>query len=235
EGIDLLGVVAIVTGLTAGTLFVRRQNRLETPMLDMALFRIPAFSGAILINLLSVIALVGGLFFVSQHLQLVVGLSPLTAGLVLVPRPAVRLLSRLLVVPIAARVRPSVVVPLVLTISAVGYASIAVTGGAVDVIGIAICFLLLGLGIGAAETVSNELVLANAPVNKAGAASAVSETAYELGAVLGTAILGTILTASYRNSVVLPDGLDAAQQNAAGETLGGAVHVAGELPAGAAE
>ncbi|GHD48698.1 MFS transporter [Mycetocola manganoxydans] len=235
EGLDLLGVVAIVTGLTAGTLFVRRQNRLETPMLDMALFRIPAFSGAILINLLSVIALVGGLFFVSQHLQLVLGLSPLTAGLVLVPGLVVMILSGLLVVPIAARVRPSVVVPIALTISAVGYAAIAVTGGAVDAIGIAICFLLLGLGIGAAETVSNELVLANAPVNKAGAASAVSETAYELGAVLGTAILGTILTASYRNSVVLPDGLDAAQQNAAGETLGGAVHVAGELPAGAAE
>jgi DHA2 family multidrug resistance protein-like MFS transporter len=82
--------------------------------------------------------------------------------------------------------------------------------------------------------VSNELILAHAPVDKAGAASAVSETAYELGAVLGTATLGTILTASYRNAVVLPGGLSAEQQHAASETLGGAISVAGELPATAA-
>jgi DHA2 family multidrug resistance protein-like MFS transporter len=90
------------------------------------------------------------------------------------------------------------------------------------------------VGIGAAETVSNELIIASAPVEKAGAASAVSETAYELGAVLGTAILGTILTASYRANVVLPSGLSEAQRMAAGETLGGAVSVAGQVPADAA-
>jgi DHA2 family multidrug resistance protein-like MFS transporter len=62
----------------------------------------------------------------------------------------------------------------------------------------------------------------------------VSETAYELGAVLGTAVLGTILTVSYRASVLLPEGLNAAERLAAGETLGGAVAVAGELPTGLA-
>jgi DHA2 family multidrug resistance protein-like MFS transporter len=234
EGLDLLGCAAVVVGLAAGTLFVRRQLRLETPMLDMALFRQPAFSGAVLINLLSVVALVGGLFFVSQHLQLVLGLSPLHAGLILVPGLITMILAGLLVVPVAARVRPSIVVPAALALSAVGYGAIGLLGGAVDAAAIAICFVLLGLGIGAAETVSNELILANAPVEKAGAASAVSETAYELGAVLGTATLGTILTASYRNAVVLPEGLSAAQQSAASETLGGAVHVAEELPADAA-
>ncbi|SFN50760.1 MFS transporter [Mycetocola miduiensis] len=234
EGPDLLGCAAIVIGVAAGILFVRRQSRLETPMLDMALFHKPAFSGAVLINLLSVVALVGGLFFVSQHLQLVLGLSPLNAGLILVPGLITMILAGLLVVPVAARVRPSIVVPAALALSAVGYGAIGLLGGAVDAVAIAICFVLLGLGIGAAETVSNDLILANAPVEKAGAASAVSETAYELGAVLGTATLGTILTASYRNAVVLPDGLSAAQQSAASETLGGAVHVAGELPPDAA-
>lgn len=234
EGIDVVGPGAIALGLLAGALFVRRQGRLETPMLDMALFRQAAFSGAVVINLLSVVALVGGLFFVSQHLQLVLGLSPLAAGFILVPGLIVMILAGLLVVPVAARVRPGIVVPVSLGISAVGYAAIGLTGGDVDAAGIAICFVLLGLGIGAAETVSNELILANAPVDKAGAASAVSETAYELGAVLGTAILGTILTASYRNAVVVPDGLSAEQQTAAAETLGGAVHVADGLPADAA-
>jgi DHA2 family multidrug resistance protein-like MFS transporter len=234
EGPDLVGVASIAVGLLAGALFVRRQGRLETPMLDMGLFRQAAFSGAVLINLLSVVALVGGLFFVSQHLQLVLGLSPLAAGLALVPGLVTMILAGLLVVPVAARVRPSVVVPVALVISAAGYGAIGLTGGAVEAVGIAVCFVFLGLGIGAAETVSNELILASAPVDKAGAASAVSETAYELGAVLGTATLGTILTASYRNAVALPDGLSAAQQSAAGETLGGAVHVAKQLPTDAA-
>jgi DHA2 family multidrug resistance protein-like MFS transporter len=234
EGFDLLGVAAIAIGLAAGVLFVRRQRRLETPMLDMALFSRPAFSGAVLVNLLSVVAFVGGLFFVSQHLQLVLGLSPLIAGFTLVPGLVIMILAGLLVVPVAARVRPSIVVPVGLVISAAGYAAIGLMGGAVDAAGIAICFALLGLGIGAAETVSNELILANAPADKAGAASAVSETAYELGAVLGTATLGTILTASYRNAIVLPEALTAEQHRAAAETLGGAVHVAGQLPADAA-
>jgi DHA2 family multidrug resistance protein-like MFS transporter len=234
EGVDIVGFAAIALGLLAGALFVRRQGRLKTPMLDMALFRQPAFSGAVVINLLSVIAFVGGLFFVSQHLQLVLGLSPLSAGLALLPGLITMILAGLLVVPVAARVRPAIIVPVGLAISAIGYAAIGFTGGGVDAAGIAICFVLLGLGIGAAETVSNELILANAPVEKAGAASAVSETAYELGAVLGTATLGTILMASYRNAVALPGGLTAEQRSAAGETLGGAVHVAGELPADAA-
>lgn len=233
-GFDVVGVITVLVGLAAGVFFVRRQNRLETPMLDPDLFRQSAFSGAVLINLLSVIALVGGLFFVSQHLQLVLGLSPMNAGLVLVPGLVIMIIAGLAVVPIAKRVRPSRLVPAALLISAGGYVAIALSGGHISALGIAITFTALGLGIGAAETVSNELILTNVKPEKAGAASAVSETAYELGAVLGTAILGTILTASYRAAVELPQGLSAVQQTAAGETLGGAVSVAGQLPADAA-
>lgn len=230
HGLDALGVGSMLVGLLAGFLFVRRQNRIPNPMIDMELFRRGSFSGAIGVNLLSVLALVGGLYFVSQQLQLVLGLSPFTAGLVLVPGLIAMIVSGLVVVPIARRVRPSRLVPVALLISASGYLSVALTGGRIDAIGIGAAFVALGIGIGAAETVSNELILANAPAAKAGAASAVSETAYEVGAVLGTAILGTILTASYRASVELPAVLDAAQRHAAGETLGGAVSVAGELP-----
>jgi DHA2 family multidrug resistance protein-like MFS transporter len=230
HGFDLVGAGSVVLGLVAGWLFVRRQNRVETPMIDMALFHRGAFSGAIGVNLLSVLALVGGLYFVSQHLQLVLGLSPITAGLVLVPGLLLMIVSGLVVVPIARRVRPSRLVPVALVISAGGYLIVALGGGQIDAMGIALAFAALGVGIGAAETVSNELILANAPAEKAGAASAVSETAYEVGAVLGTAVLGTILTASYRAAVLLPTGLDREQRAAAGETLGGAVSVAGSLP-----
>ncbi|GGE85895.1 MFS transporter [Mycetocola zhadangensis] len=231
EGIDVISVLCIAGAVLAGVVFVRRQSRVETPMIDMALFRIPQFSGAIVVNLFSVIALVGGLFFVTQHLQLVLGLAPLAAGLALVPGLLTMIVAGLVIVPVAARVRPSIVIPVALSFSALGYGAIALTGGDITATGIALCFVALGLGIGSAETVSNELVLAHAPAAKAGAASAVSETAYELGAVLGTATLGTILTASYRNAVVVPENLSAEQSRAASETLGGAVSVAGELPA----
>ncbi|SKC54427.1 MFS transporter [Plantibacter cousiniae (nom. nud.)] len=229
-GFDVLTVVSMIVGVVSGVLFIRRQLRLEHPLLDLSLFRRASFSGAVVINLLSVTALVGGLFFVSQHLQLVLGLQPLDAGLVLLPGLIVMIVAGLVIVPISKRVRPGIVVPIALVVSAVGYASIAITGGDVSALGIGLAFVALGLGIGSAETVSNELVIASAPPEKAGAASGVSETAYELGAVLGTATLGTVLTASYRSSVVLPDGLTAAQQQAAGETLGGAANVAEQLP-----
>ncbi|MBF4462689.1 MFS transporter [Rathayibacter sp. VKM Ac-2878] len=237
HGVDAIAVLALLVGATSGVLFVRRQQRREVPMLDLTLFRRGSFSAAIIVNLLSVTALVGGLFFVSQHLQLVTGLSPLAAGLVLVPGLAVMIAAGLGVVPIARRVAPRIVVPVGLAVSAVGYLVLAVASGApggASALTVAVAFAFLGLGIGAAETVSNELILANAPADKAGAASAVSETAYELGAVLGTATLGTVLTAVYRAGVVVPAGLDASQAQRASETLGGAVAVAHELPADSA-
>jgi len=105
----------------------------------------------------------------------------------------------------------------------VGYllVTLVAEGGGVGLLMIA--FVSLGLGIGAAETVSNELILSSAPPAKAGAASAVSETAYELGAVLGTAVLGGILTALYRTGLVVPAGIDAETAASARETLAGAV------------
>jgi DHA2 family multidrug resistance protein-like MFS transporter len=68
------------------------------------------------------------------------------------------------------------------------------------------------------------------PADKAGAASGISETAYELGAVLGTAVLGAILSGFYRANVAVPSGLSATDSTAAGETLGGALGVAESLP-----
>lgn len=230
DGFSPVAVLAIGVGAASGALFVRRQLRRPVPMLDMRLFTRPAFSGAVVVNLLSVVSLVGFLFFVSQHLQLVIGLTPLQSGLVLLPGLLTMIVAGLVVVPIARRIRPGVVIAGGLTFSAAGYLLVALTGGGAPWGVLLAAFVLLGAGIGGAETVSNELVISTAPAAKAGAASAVSETAYELGAVLGTATLGTLITASYRATLVVPDGLTAAQADAAGETLGGAVAVAAGLP-----
>ncbi|MCE4024996.1 MULTISPECIES: MFS transporter [unclassified Microbacterium] len=230
DGVTPLVVILIVLGVGMGVLFVRRQLRAEIPMLDMALFRRGMFSGAILVNLLSVVALVGFLYYVSQHLQLVLGLKPVDAGLALIPGMAMMIVSGLVVVPIARRVRPEILVPAALVFSLAGYLVVAFTTHAHGVAPLIVAFVLLGIGIGAAETVSNELILAAAPPEKAGAASAVSETAYELGAVLGTTILGGIITAFYRTSLVVPAGVPEALADRARETLAGAFSAAEKLP-----
>jgi DHA2 family multidrug resistance protein-like MFS transporter len=66
---------------------------------------------------------------------------------------------------------------------------------------------VLAVGVGAAETISNDLILGSVPADKSGAASAISETGYELGSLLGTAVLGSILTASYQHNLVIPEGM----------------------------
>lgn len=229
HGLLSIAPVLFLAGVGFGWMFVRRQLRAKTPMLDMRLFRNPTFSGALLVNLLSVVGLVGFLYFVAQHLQLVVGLSPMESGFALVPGLAAMIASGLLVVPVAKRYPARVVVPSVLASSAFGYVLVAFATGPEGLWLLIAGFVALGLGIGAAQSVSNELILASAPPDKAGAASAVSETAYELGAVLGTAILGGILTALYRVNLIIPEGVPASAAQAAEETLAGAVHAADQI------
>lgn len=230
DGPSLKAAAWAILGFGMGYLFVRRQLRVKTPMLDMALFRRGSFSGAILVNLLSVVALVGFLYFVSQHLQLVLGLSPMMAGFALVPGMLAMIVAGLSVVPVSRRVPPHIVIPVGLAFSVAGYLIVAFTTHEHGVLPLIVAFVVLGIGIGAAETISNELILSSAPAAKAGAASAVSETAYELGAVLGTAVLGGIITAFYRGALVLPEGLPADVAHAAGETLAGAYTAAQQLP-----
>lgn len=232
DGPTLVAAGWALLGVVMGWLFVRRQLRADIPMLDMALFRRGSFSGAILVNLLSVVALVGFLYFVSQHLQLVLGLSPMLAGTALVPGMVVMIVAGLSVVPISRRVAPHVLVPAALVFSVAGYLLVAFTTAGHGVAPLIIAFVVLGIGIGAAETISNELILSSAPAEKAGAASAVSETAYELGAVLGTAVLGGIITAFYRGALVVPEGIPADAARAAQETLAGAYTAAESLPEG---
>ena len=235
DGPSTLVVLAAGIGVLAGLAFVRLQLVRETPMLDVRLFAVPAFSASIAANLLSVFSLVGFLYFVSQHLQLVSGRSPMQAGLLLLPGLALTVLMGLLVVRLVCRVRPAHAMAAGLLLNAVGYAVILTGGRTGSDLALVAAFMILGAGVGMAETISNDLILSAVPAQKAGAASAISETAYETGAVLGTAVLGSVLNAAYRAHVQLPEDLTAAQSAAAGETLGGATSVAAQLPADAAE
>jgi len=235
DGPGLTALVPAGVGVVALVLFVRRQLRRPDPMLDVRLFRVSAFSGAVIVNLLSVFSLVGFLFFVSQHLQLVIGKSPMQAGIALVPGLAVMVVAGMSVVLLVRWIRPASIIVAALLLSAMGYGLVLMLASPSAVTPIIVAFAVLGAGIGAAETLSNDLIVSSVPASKAGAASAVSETAYEMGAVLGTAVLGSILTASYASHLVVPAGIDAAQATAAQQTLGGAHAVAETLPPAQAE
>jgi DHA2 family multidrug resistance protein-like MFS transporter len=222
-----VGLFALAIGL--GALFVRRQLRLPQPLFDVRLFTVGTFSGALLVNLLSVVAFMGFEFFIAQHLQLVLGMTPLSSAFALLPGVLAMLVAGLLVVPVSRRVSPRVLLPITLGIAAVGYALIAFVAGNHALALPVIASILIGTGIGMTETVSNELALSAAPAEKAGAASAVSETAYEVGAVLGTTILGGILTAFYRTGLDLPAGVPQDVAAHARDTLAGAMNAADEL------
>src|SRR5690606_4001069 len=178
-----IGLVPVAFGLVFGWLFVRRQRRIPHPMLDMSLFRRRTFSGSLAINLCCIMAYIGFLYFVSQHLQMIVGLTPMVAGMALIPGAVCSIASGFIVTPFARRFSPSVVVPSALVIAVAGLILVAV-GGAQDVWMLVLAFVFMGAGTGAAQTVSGELIISSAPPDKAGAASAISETAYEFGAVL---------------------------------------------------
>ncbi|WP_448852874.1 MFS transporter [Corynebacterium sp. 335C] len=217
-------LVAAALGVAGLIAFVRRQKVAENPLLDLTLFRNPRFTGAVTVNVVSVFALLGFIFFITQELMLGHGLSPFQAGLTLLPGAAVAVLAGLLVVPLVSRVPMRMVIAAGMLFGILGYVISAIGTGALT--SVIVAFVLVSLGIGMAETVSNDLVVSSAPSDRAGAASAVSETGYETGAVLGTAVLGGALTAIYRLGVEVPAGLPADDAAAAAGTFGGAASVA---------
>ncbi|WP_032406701.1 MFS transporter, partial [Rhodococcoides fascians] len=229
HGLHPAYVVSAVVGVIAGVVFVRRQRILDAPMIDIRLFANRAFSTGVATNFLSVFALAGVLFFGSQYLQLVLGNSPLEAGLLLLPGTAASIVTSLLA---------AVLVRYFTAGTVLGAGMIAAAAGAGILVGLGTDtspalfiagFVLVGAGVGFALTLTSDLVVSAVEPERAGAASAVSETAYELGIALGVAILGTVVMAIFRR------GIDTSQLTPelgarAAETLGGADAVARELP-----
>ena len=231
----MLAVIAAV-GVVAGIAFVRRQRRLTDPMLDVTLFSHRPFAVAVGTNLLGNFALIGALFFVAQYLQIVLGLGPLSAGAHLVPGMVTAMAASIGVTLLLRRGIPvGWLLGGGLAIASAGYATMIGLGVADGAGRMVVAMVLVGLGVGAATSIGSNLVMAAVPAERAGAASAVSETAFELGAALGTAVLGSVVTAVYRRGIDLPGDLPAEAAGAARETLGGAAHVAADLPAGLAD
>lgn len=226
DGLDLMAFVALVVGGVFGIMFVQRQKRLAVPLLDLRLFDHLAFRASVLTNLLTTFAMVGSLFFLTQYLQMVLGLEPLSAGLVLVPGLMLAIITGLTAVPLMRRVRVSVLVFTGLVTVALGFALLTFAGQSSGVGVVVLSFVLVGAGVGLVQTITNNLIMNTVEPKKAGAAAAVSETAYEVGAGTGVAVLGSVLSAVYAVSLGPVDGVTADAMNRARETIGGANDVA---------
>ena len=178
------------------------------------------FVAALGAMLVSVFVITGADLFVAQYLQLVHGSGPFVAGLWLLPG-VVAMIAGSMAAPLLTRsLRPGLVV------SAGSWAAVGLIVLAQLKEGSSLALLvtgtsLLGLGVGPVGTLGTDIVVDAAPPERAGAASALSETATELGGALGIAVLGSIGTAVYRGT--LGDDLPAAAR----DTLGGAVEAAG--------
>ena len=232
DGFGPLAVSCVLLGLGVGFVWVRRQLSLADPMIDLSLFRIPSFSASLVINFLAIFVAVGYFLFVAQYLQLVVGLSPLQAGLWSVPSAIGFIVGSNLAPRIVQRVRPAYVMGGGLAIAAVGLAILTQVSGSDSLPVVVVGSVVISLGLGPVLSLTTELIVGSAPPERAGAASGISETGAELGGALGISILGSIGIAIYRSDVAsgLPASVPAEAATIARDTLGGAVSVAGQLP-----
>ena len=231
DGLTWSPVLSVAAGLAVGYAFARRQQELSDPLIDLRLFREPAFGASLVAFLLSIFVIAGVFFFVAQYLQLVLGFSPLVAGLWTLPSAGGLVAGSLLAPLVARRLRPAFVMAGGLALSAVGFGMVAQvaagSGLAILVAGTAV----FSLGAAPVGTLATDMIVGSVPPEKAGSASGISETGAELGGALGIAILGSLGTAVYRVGVseAIPAGTPSGATEAARDTLGAAVAAADGL------
>jgi len=234
EGLGLLPIASIIFGLLVGVVWVRRQTQLADPMIDLALFRLPTFKAALVVNFLAIFVAVGYFLFIAQYLQLVAGLTPLQAGLLSLPEAIGFIVGSQAAPRIVGRVGRARLIGGGLALGSVGLVMLTQVPATDGLVPLVAASVVISLGLAPVFGLTTELIVGSAPEERSGAASGISETGAELGGALGIALLGSIGVAIYRGGLAnsLPGGVPAQAANAASETLGGAVGVAGTLPAG---
>ncbi len=232
DGPGWLPALSILAGLVAGVVFVRRQHRLADPLLDLRLFRVPAFSASLTTNLLSFFVGFGALLFIAQYLQLALGLSPLAAGLWMLPSSAGFILGAMLTPVLVRRFRPAFVIAAGMALAAAGLGVFTQLDNAAGLAVLVTGSVVFSLALAPVDTLATDLAVGAAPPERAGAASALAETSAEFGGALGIAVLGVVGTSVYRNQLTgaLPAGIPPETAVAARDTFGGAVAAAGQLP-----
>ncbi|WP_034520297.1 MFS transporter [Actinomadura rifamycini] len=223
HGADAAAGAAALAGLALGAAFVLRQRRAAHPLLDLALFRAPAFGAAVTANTAVSWAAAGMGALAFTFMQTVHGLTALEAALHALPTFAGTAAGAALASTIADRARPASLVTAGMLLAALGFGSIALLDPGTPVWAFVGGYTVLAFGVGVCGTIANTLILSTAPPERAGAAAGVSETGTELGAALGIAVLGTATATVYtaRMEEHAPPGTP----DAATETIAGAFAV----------
>ncbi len=231
HGLAPVPVLAIAAGLGFGTVFVRRQQHLADPLLDLTLFKNRRFTSAV--AAMFGITLTGGLMlFTSQYLQLVLGLSPLHAGMWTLPGVATMVIALLVAPIVAQRVRPGRLITGGIVLATFGALLLTRLDPGAGIAPIVIAFITMNGGCAPLVTLGNGIIMTTVDPERAGSAAALSETCAELGFALGIATFGSLFTAIYRGALAdtLPAGLPAATVDVATDTLAGATAAAHALP-----
>ncbi|MFI1464937.1 MFS transporter [Nocardia carnea] len=225
-GVDWIVLVPIAVGAAFFALFVARQLTANSPMIDLRLLRRPAFAGSILSNAVVVFAAAGTGLLAASYTQTVLGYAPLTAALWMLPTVAGSFLGAACASMLARTAPPGILVALGLLIAAAGFVGISFVTPSSHISTLVAGYSALTLGVGLVATLATTLVLATAPPEKAGAASALAETSSEFGGALGIAVLGTVTGTIYGAAM---HAYPTSGENT-GESIGAAVAVARSLP-----
>jgi DHA2 family multidrug resistance protein-like MFS transporter len=228
EGFDWLAAIAILIGSAFILIFIRRQRRLADPMVDLAMFRIPAFRAALTINLASILFMFGSFIFLAQYFQLVAGLTPLQAGLWSLPSAIAFTLASFVTPALVGRYKPATLMAGGMAVSALGFVWLVFAPSLIQIVSASVVF---SIGFTPVITLTTGIVVGSAPPERTGAASAMSETSAELGGALGIAVLGSLGAALYRNRMadIAVPGFTADALVPAKSTLGGALALASGL------
>ncbi|GAB2741090.1 MFS transporter [Streptomyces bullii] len=221
---------AIGAGLAVLVLFVVHEKRSDHPSLDVTYFRNKVFSAAIAAIALVFFALMGVTFFSVFYTQSVRGYSPLQTGLLMLPLAAAQMIfaprARLLVDRFGNRATTTAGM---LVIAAM-LAAFATLDADTPIWVLEVIFFLMGTGMAHIMTPVSVVIMQALPREKAGSASALSNTFRQVGGALGIAVLGSVLSAAYRTGIedrlgALPAGL----RHAAGESIEATLGVADRL------
>lgn len=233
---DTTVMLSLTVGILSLVIFVLRQLRIKHPMLDMHLFRNPAFSISALSVTLTFFALMGIFFSMSQLFQLVMGYGAMESSLRMLPIMMLMMITAPFVPNIVKKfgTRWTVTTGLVLVASSfVLMSQWPVIPAYPQVLG---SMLIMMTGMAFTMTPATNMLMSAIPRNRAGMGSAMNDTTRELGGALGIAVLGAVLSSGYSNKiadtlVTLPS----QAQEIAGNSLAGALAVAeGIGPAGEA-
>lgn len=195
----ILTAFAVAVVLLAG--FATWEMRARTPMLDVRLFRNPRFTAASLAISLVFFALFGTLFFLTQYLQYALRYSALEAGIRLMPLVGGLLPGAALSTRLATRLGTKLLATAGLLTIAGGLTLLSTASASSGYGLLAAVLVILGFGMGLTMPPATDSIMGSLPPAKAGVGSAMNDTTRQVGGALGVAILGSLLSSSYRTAL----------------------------------